>query len=68
LVIHQHDIGMMTPESMDRFQAGTDDLNHLMLATAHHLRQRCADAFLVVRDQDAHGRIMAELPVPAEPI
>jgi hypothetical protein len=59
---------MMPGVGMDRFQAGGDYLDHLMLAAAHELRERCAHTSLIVGDQDPHGRKMAEVRAPAEGI
>jgi hypothetical protein len=39
-----------------------------MLAAAHQLGERGAHTSLIVRDQDPHGRKMAEVHLPAEGI
>ena len=40
---------MMPPESVNGFEAGSDDFHHFMLTTANKLGQRCADAALFIR-------------------
>jgi hypothetical protein len=54
----------MPAVGVDRLQARADDLHHFMLAKANQLGQRGPDAFLVVRNQDAHTAV-AELSMPA---
>lgn len=64
LIIHQHDVWPMPAVSVDGLQSRADNLHHLMLAEANKPGQRRPDAFLVVRNQDAHTAI-AELSMPA---
>ena len=66
LVIHEHDIGMVPAIGLDGFEPGSYDFDDFVLTAADELGQGCADASLVVRDQNSHGLMMAESVVPAE--
>jgi len=66
LVIHQNHVGPMAGISLDRFQTGRDNFDDLVLTSANELGERCPHAFLVVRDQNPHGPMMAEEAMPAE--
>jgi hypothetical protein len=56
---------MVTVIGLDRFETGANYLNDLMMALADKGGERRADAFLVVRYQNAHMSLLAEGSMPA---
>jgi hypothetical protein len=59
---------MVTAIRVDGFKPGRNDSDNFVLTTLHQFGQRCADAAFVVCNQNPHGAMMAEKPMPAERI
>lgn len=55
MIVHQHDVRVVSSISVDRFQARSHHLDDFMLTKTNQIGQRCPDTSLIVRDQYAHA-------------